>query len=286
MTKLIQPKPTRRTALKTLAGAGAAASLPLWARYADAQSAAPIKVGFQVHRTGIGAAYGRWYDRTTQAAAKVINEAGGINGRPIEIVAEDDGTDPKRGAEVVEKFANQHGCDIAFGTLFSHVVYGSAPAAGELVITELQPDPDAVADETGEWFEVLNLSAGAVDLSGCELADQGTDSHTIVGSVVVEPGAYAVLGRSESTNGGVTLDYVYGTDISLGNSGDELAIRCAGALIDEVVYLGSWPFGAGTATQLDASAGAANDDVGQWCEATAVYGDGDLGTPGSANGAC
>ena len=165
-------------------------------------------------------------------------------------------------------------------------VGASAPAAGELVITELQPDPDAVADETGEWFEVLNLSAGAVDLSGCELADQGTDSHTIVGSVVVEPGAYAVLGRSESTNGGVTLDYVYGTDISLGNSGDELAIRCAGALIDEVVYLGSWPFGAGAATQLDASAGAANDDVGQWCEATAVYGDGDLGTPGSANGAC
>ena len=57
---------------------------------------------------------------------------GGINGRPVEIVAEDDGTDPKRGAEVVEKFATQHNCDIAFGTLFSHVVFGSAPRAGEL----------------------------------------------------------------------------------------------------------------------------------------------------------
>ena len=50
------------------------------------------------------------------------------------IVAEDDGTDPKRGAEVVEKMATQHGCDIAFGTLFSHVVIGSAPRAGELKI--------------------------------------------------------------------------------------------------------------------------------------------------------
>jgi branched-chain amino acid transport system substrate-binding protein len=119
--------------LKTLgAGAAAAATLPLWARYTHAQSAAPIKVGFQVHRTGIGAAYGRWYDRTTMAAVKKINDEGGINGRMIEIVAEDDGTDPKRGAEVVEKFANQHGCDIGFGTLFSHVVIGSAPAAGEL----------------------------------------------------------------------------------------------------------------------------------------------------------
>ncbi len=129
---------TRRNALKTATiGASAlsgAALLPWYTRYAQAQSSEPIKIGFQVHRTGIGAAYGRWYDRTTQAAAKLINDGGGINGRPVEIIAEDDGTDPKRGAEVVEKFANQHGCDIAFGTLFSHVVIGSAPRAGELKI--------------------------------------------------------------------------------------------------------------------------------------------------------
>lgn len=124
---------TRRGALRTLAGgAVGAAALPLWARYGQAQSSEPIRIGFQVHRTGIGAAYGRWYDRTTQAAVKLINDEGGINGRMVEIVAEDDGTDPKRGAEVVEKFATQHGCDVGYGTLFSHVVVGSAPRAGEL----------------------------------------------------------------------------------------------------------------------------------------------------------
>ncbi len=123
---------TRRNLLKGVAAAGAASALPNFAKYAYAGSDAPIKIGFQVHRTGIGAAYGRWYERTTMAATKVINDAGGINGRPVEIVAEDDGTDPKRGAEVLEKFANQHGCDIAYGTLFSHVVIGSAPRAAEL----------------------------------------------------------------------------------------------------------------------------------------------------------
>ena len=127
---------TRRQALKTIAvGAGAAATagtLPGLMGHSQAMSAEPIRIGFQVHRTGIGAAYGRWYDRTTMAAVKRINEAGGINGRPVEIIAEDDGTDPKRGAEVLEKFASQHTCDIAFGTLFSHVVMGSAPRAGEL----------------------------------------------------------------------------------------------------------------------------------------------------------
>ncbi|HHI69671.1 MAG TPA: ABC transporter substrate-binding protein, partial [Rhodobacteraceae bacterium] len=126
----LKKNPTRRRVLGGLAATGAAAAALDVTRFAHAAShSAPIKIGFQVHRTGIGAAYGRWYERTTMAATKVINDAGGINGRPVEIVAEDDGTDPKRGAEVLEKFANQHGCDIAYGTLFSHVVIGSAPRA-------------------------------------------------------------------------------------------------------------------------------------------------------------
>ena len=124
------PKVSRR---KLITGAaGFAVATGMTGRYVQAQSSEPIRVGFQVHRTGIGASYGKWYEITTNAAAKLINEGGGINGRPIEIVPEDDGTDPGRGAEVVEKFATQHKCDVGFGTLFSHVVMGSAPRAGEL----------------------------------------------------------------------------------------------------------------------------------------------------------
>jgi len=125
---------TRRSALKGLAAAGGLMTAPGFVRYAQAQSAAPIRIGFQAHRTGIGAAYGRWYERTTAAAVKAINDAGGINGRPVEVVVEDDGTDAGRGAEVVAKFANQHKTDIVYGTLFSNVVIGSAPTAGELKI--------------------------------------------------------------------------------------------------------------------------------------------------------
>ena len=53
-------KTTRRSALKTLAVGGAAATLPLWVGDALAQNAGPIKIGFQKHATGIGASYGRW----------------------------------------------------------------------------------------------------------------------------------------------------------------------------------------------------------------------------------
>jgi len=122
---------SRRTALKGMAAGAGLALAPGFVRYSQAQSSEPIKIGFQSHRTGIGAAYGRWYEKTSAAAVKAINDAGGINGRKVELVIEDDGTDPARGAEVVNKFAKQHKTDIVFGTLFSHVVIGSAPAAGE-----------------------------------------------------------------------------------------------------------------------------------------------------------
>ncbi len=120
-----------------VAGAGVLASNltdPIVRSAYAAGSDAPIRIGFQVHRTGIGATYGKWYERTTNAAAKYINEHGGMGGRPVEIVPEDDGTDPKRGADVVEKFATQHKVDFVYGTLFSHVVMGSSPRAGELKI--------------------------------------------------------------------------------------------------------------------------------------------------------
>lgn len=138
---------SRRMALKaagTLAGAGIAAQV---ARYlparapaiasAAAPSGPPLKIGFQVHRTGIGAAYGKWYERTAAAAVRLINQTGGIAGRPVQIVAEDDGTDPRRGVEVVEKLAQQHKVDFIFGTLFSNVVIAAAPRAGELKIPYL-----------------------------------------------------------------------------------------------------------------------------------------------------
>lgn len=121
---------TRRSTLIGL-GAGMAA-LPLAGRFAQAQSAAPIRIGLQLHRTGIGASYGRWYERVTMAALAAVNAAGGINGRPVEIIVEDDGTDPRRGVEVVEKFATRHKVDAVMGTLFSHVVVACAPRVGEL----------------------------------------------------------------------------------------------------------------------------------------------------------
>ncbi len=136
--KIIKPSSliSRRSTLKVI-GAAAGTGListtaPGFVRYSQAQTSEPIKLGLELHRTGIGASYGRWYERVANAAVKIINDEGGINGRPVQLIVEDDGTDPKRGAEVIEKFATQHKVDLVFGTLFSNVVVGAAPRAGEL----------------------------------------------------------------------------------------------------------------------------------------------------------
>lgn len=124
---------TRRQTLKTLgAAAGAGLLLPSVARMAHAQGSEPIRLGLQLHRTGIGSVYGRWYERVATAAVARINGMGGINGREVALIAEDDGTDPRRGTEAVDRFASLHNCDAVFGTLFDPVVMSSSARAGEL----------------------------------------------------------------------------------------------------------------------------------------------------------
>ena len=128
-------KINRRKFLKSAATAGVVGGTmfsPIARQAWAAGSDEPIKIGLQVHLTGIGSIYGRWYDQTSKAAVKLINETGGIGGRPIELIIEDDGTDPSRGGEVCAKLVTQHKVDFIFGCLFEHVMHGSWPTATEL----------------------------------------------------------------------------------------------------------------------------------------------------------
>ncbi len=170
---------------------------------------------------------------------------------------------------------------------------GTPVAPGAVVITEVLNNP-AGDDTDKEWFEILNLSSDAVDMNGWTISDLGADSHTVAG-LVLQPGDYAVLGSSaaSSLNGGVAVDYAYGTDINLANGDDELVLTTAdGTVIDEVIWDGGpvFPDPNGTSLSLTPSAYAAdsNDDGGMWCESSAAAfgGNGDLGTPGAANPIC
>ena len=168
-----------------------------------------------------------------------------------------------------------------------------AASPGDLVITEIMANPGCVADTDGEWVELTNASAAAIDLAGFHLADEGSDDFTIPGSLVVPPGGRVVLCREvdPALNGGVACHLAY-ADFLLANTEDEVVLRDpGGAVIDRVAYSGALGFSipSGASLSLDPGADATgNDAPGAWCAAQSAVpaGCGDRGTPGAANDAC
>jgi hypothetical protein len=161
------------------------------------------------------------------------------------------------------------------------------PTEGDLVITELHPNPMAVADGEGEWFEVLVQAE--VDLNGLQLGKvPGTVLTTLSSSecLSVSPGTYVLFaaGTDSATNGGLTnVDFL--ADLALSNSGGSVFVGYADVVLDTFTYTSS---GDGASTQLDPRhlTFDENDDEALWCRSAATYGDGDRGTPGGANMQC
>ncbi len=70
-------------------------------------SVEPIKIGAIVSLTGTYAGLGDPEKKTIEMEVKRINEAGGINGRPIEVIFEDDGTDEAKAVAAASKLIEQ-----------------------------------------------------------------------------------------------------------------------------------------------------------------------------------
>ena len=109
-----------------------------------------------------------------------------------------------------------------------------------LKITTIQPAPPLVLDENGEWFTVYNPTDSVVDLNGYTILDDGTDSHSITTSLLLPAGGSITLGNNADTltNGGVHIDYSYGSDITLDDAEDEIVLVCSGTEVARAVYSG------------------------------------------------
>ena len=160
-------------------------------------------------------------------------------------------------------------------------------STGDLIITELMPNPAAVNDGDGEWFEIHNLSGLDIDVNGLEFADNAS-SDTVEDTLVIEADGYLVFAVDDdsSVNGGIDADFDW-SGPALSNSGDQLSISYGSVIFDEIDYT-SDQVDAGVSISLepDYFAADANDYYPHWCDATSTYGDGDAGTPGSSNDSC
>ncbi len=174
-------------------------------------------------------------------------------------------------------------------------------AAGELVVTELMPNPDACGerDNSGEYIEVYNTTEMSIDLNCLELTDAGERYGFIEVSTVVEAGGYAVLQRrgeeycyddAIAASGAPTA--VYRKKVTLNNDEDTITLGYGDVVFDTVSYTVDWPFSEGTAMEFSeellwGSPADANDAGDSWCAAEGeILGGTDKGSPGSSNGAC
>jgi hypothetical protein len=150
----------------------------------------------------------------------------------------------------------------------------SAGAPGDVIITEVMQNPDDVADDDGEWFELYNTTASDINIDGWVISDNGSDSHTISngGSLIITANGFLVLGRNGiiATNGGVPVDYEYASFV-LANSDDEIILTSAAVEIDRIEYDGGpdWPDPAGASMTYIGLPGEDNNDDSKWTTAYA-----------------
>jgi FG-GAP repeat len=162
-------------------------------------------------------------------------------------------------------------------------------AAGDLLITEILVDPSDCPDSEGEYFEVSNRSASAVDLDGLVIQDAAGNSGTLSGAVSIAGGGRAV-GTKDTTETrcySFVGDFVYEKLVAMDNEGDSLTISYGGLVFDTVDF-SEWTLPEGAALNLDPDLfdPLQNDLATSWCAATTVLGINDFGTPGADNDAC
>lgn len=174
------------------------------------------------------------------------------------------------------------------------------PSPTNMAIVEVMVASQSGSGDRGEWFEVQNLGACPIDMTGL-IVESPTGSgsprtHEVTRGVLTA-GGFFVFGQSgdPADHHGLPVDYVYGsgtTGVVLNNSTDSLILSFGGTEIDRVAW-GSTDHRTGASRQLSRGAESGdNSSLGatSYCDSTDIYssatGGPFLGTPGARNRAC
>ena len=114
----------------------------------DATDAGPIRIGFFAPVSAASAAAdGQSAEQSAKLAVKLINEAGGINGRKVELVNYDDGLDTAEAANILEKLTTVDNVDAIVSGSYSGPTKVAAPIcqdAGIVMVSAYAVHPDVV----------------------------------------------------------------------------------------------------------------------------------------------
>lgn len=119
---------------------------------------------------------------------------------------------------------------------------GNYPAVGDVLISEVFPDPMLSPEAGHEWFELYNESAVDATLTGCLLEDSSA-SVTRIPTATISAGGWLVVAASRNflmDNPDFAGNVVFVDSGRIGNGlrngGDHLTLRCGGTVIDGMSY--------------------------------------------------
>lgn len=103
-----------------------------------------IKIGAILPLSGDNAAYGVEIRKGVELGAAEINAEGGINGKQLHIVFEDDQADPQKTVSAYKKLTKIHGICFIIGGVFSSSTLAIAPLAEREKVVLLSPTSSAI----------------------------------------------------------------------------------------------------------------------------------------------
>ena len=130
----------------------------------DADEPEPYRIGVMESLTGPGETYGTVAVRAKTMAMDEINAAGGIDGRPLELVVEDSKCGAQDAISAYQKLTDVEGVKIILGTSCSSAMLGVAPLAeadGVVLFSGLASNPD-IADAGAYIFrtQISDIEVG------------------------------------------------------------------------------------------------------------------------------
>ena len=156
--------------------------------------------------------------------------------------------------------------------------------AGDILITEVMPNPDKISDDFGEWIELYNNSGVDVNVKGLKVK-VGTKTYTLTKDVTIKSGQYIVL----ATNAQAVAEpfEIYGSVLSLVNTNGSVQVLASDGIteIASMTY-SSCPTGGSLSLNPDKFNYSDAKLAASWCHSVSVYSTGDKGTPGAANDSC
>jgi ABC-type branched-chain amino acid transport systems, periplasmic component len=113
----------------------------------------PIVVGYYGDLSGRTSSFGQSTKNGVEMAADEINKAGGINGRQVQILTEDDQGEPNKAATVVTKLINQDKVVALLGEVASSNTLAAAPKAQEAKVPMISPSStNATVTQVGDYI--------------------------------------------------------------------------------------------------------------------------------------